>query len=94
MITRTYANALWMTQNLPGELDRKVVERKRGGPSTLLSEDQVLECRARHEFAGWSVSHCASNYGTTVSYMRQLLSYSLRSNLHAEPKHTNLGEPS
>jgi hypothetical protein len=91
MITRTHANGLWMTQNLPGKLDKKPVSRKKGRPATLLSEAQVLECRARHEFADWSVAHCASYYETTASYMRQLLSYSLRSNLHAEPKHANIG---
>lgn len=90
MITHTYANCLWMTQNLPGKQEKKPVERKRGRPATLLSEAQVLECRARHEFAEWSVTDCAKYYDTTVSYMRQLLSYTLRANLHAEPKHLNL----
>lgn len=90
MITRTHANGLWMAQNLPGQLSKKAVERKRGRPATLLTEEQVLECRARHEFAGWSAVDCAKHYGPSVHYMHQLLSYSIRSRLYAERKHLNL----
>jgi AraC-like DNA-binding protein len=48
---------------------------------TLMTDDQVLECRARHEFDGWSRQRLASAYGVSVEYMRRLLDYTVRSKL-------------
>lgn len=90
MITRTCAQAVWMLQNIGANLRKPKPPAKRGGPATLLTEAEVLECRARHEFAGWTPLQCSSWYGPSVHYMRRLLAYEVRSRLYAEPRHANL----
>ena len=92
MIVRTYASALWQTQNLPGGTAVKHTERRRGHPKTKFSEETALECRARHEFFGWTDWQCADHYGTTLNYMQRFLQYETRVNLIAEPHHANLTE--
>lgn len=87
---RTYQNALWQTHKLPTDDKRASKPRKRGGPETLLTEAQVLECRARHEFFNWNHLKCVRHYGTSDSYMRNLLGYIVRGNLIAKPEHANL----
>jgi hypothetical protein len=92
MITRTHAQAVWMTQEMPRASDRKArAAPRRGAPATLISEADALECRARHEFHAWSLAHCASHYGLSLAYVRRFLNYEVRSNLVAEPRHANLG---
>lgn len=90
MITRTHYGATWMLQNIGVGQSKAKAEQRRGGPATLLTDEQVLECRARHEFAGWSTVQCAKHYGPSVAYMHRLLAYEVRSRLYAEPKHANL----
>lgn len=90
---RTYQNALWQTQSLSklATARKAKPEKDNKGPSnTLLTEQQVLECRARHEFFNWTSARCAKYYGTTSSYMYQLLDYRLRSKLIAKPHHANI----
>ena len=87
---RTYQNALWQTQKLPKATDRKHVEINRGRPPTLLTVEQALECRARHEFHGWEDYQCADHYGTTLIYMQRFLNYETRVSLIAKPEHANL----
>lgn len=49
---------------------------------TLMTDAQVLECRARYEFeAGWTPPRLARHYGTSIDYMRNLLAYQTRSKL-------------
>ncbi len=89
---RTYQNALWQTQKLPKATDRKAKgEKKRNGPPTILTEQQVLECRSSHEFHRWNVNMCHAHYQTTVKYMRKLLNYELRGRLIPTPEDANLG---
>lgn len=88
---RTYQNALWQTQSLPKGTERKAKpEGKRGGPSTVMTEQQVLECRARHEYFGWSIEKCYRHYDRPVQYMRNLLQYQVRSKLIPTPADANL----
>lgn len=88
---RTYANALWQTQRLPRETDRKAgSDGKRGHPPTKLTAEQVLECRSRHEFHNWNALRCSRHYGTSQEYMRNLLGYITRRDLIARPEHANL----
>lgn len=48
----------------------------------LLSDAQVLECRARSEFEpGWTLERLALTYSTSREYMRALLEYTVRSKL-------------
>lgn len=88
---RTYQNALWQTQKLPTSDKRASGPRKRGGPPTLLTEAEVLECRARNEFHGddWPDWKLADHYGTSLQYMHRLLGYIVRGNLIAKPEHAN-----
>lgn len=87
---RTYQNALWQTQKLP-TADRSHKEPgKRGHPPTKLTDEQALECRARHEFFGWTPLKCQRHYGTSATYMRSLLGYVTRNKLLAKPEHANI----
>lgn len=91
MIIRTYSGALWHGQSINNQTASKAKAEKRPGhPPTILSEEEVLECRARHEFFGWSLNRCASTYQTTTRYMRQLLDYQVRGKLISKPEHANI----
>jgi hypothetical protein len=48
---------------------------------TLLTDEQVLECRVAFEFNGAASLELAKIYGTSPAYMRDLLSYKVRSKL-------------
>ena len=87
---RTHCNALWQTQSLARQGDRASSESRRGRKTPKLADEKALEARARHEYHGWSLAHCASHYQTTVNYMRQILNYHSRSKLVARPEHANL----
>lgn len=87
---RTFQNALWQTQTLPKGTDRKARSETRGRPPTLLTEQQVLEARARHEFFGWPYWQCAKLYGTSKQYMRNLMAYQVRGHLIPTPADANL----
>lgn len=89
-ILRTYAGALWQSQSLPREDKRVNVQGGRGRPPTILTEEKVLECRARYEFYGWPIRKCAKHYGLKEQYTRNLMNYQTRSFLIPEPKHANL----
>ncbi len=89
---RTYQNALWQTQILPKGTDKKSGGKRKGHPPTKLTEQQVLECRARSEFFGWSLSHCAEHYKTQIQYMRNLLDYQVRSMLIPKPADAGLNQ--
>lgn len=57
-------------------------EARRQLTNTLMTDAQVLECRARYEFeTGWLPKRLAQEYGTSAAYMYQLLSYQTRSKL-------------
>lgn len=56
-------------------------EVKQRGPATLLTDEQVLECRRRHEYEGWPLDRLVTEYGVSLAYMRQLLEYATRSKL-------------
>jgi len=48
---------------------------------TLMTDDEVLECRAAFEFGGATRAQLAEKYGVSITYMRALLSYATRSKL-------------
>lgn len=48
---------------------------------TLMTDEQVLECRRRHEHEGWTPRRLADEYGMDEEYMRKLLDYATRSKL-------------
>lgn len=50
-------------------------------PNIKLTDEQVLECRARHEFEGWPIQRLIDAYGVDYEYMRKLLEYAVRSKL-------------
>lgn len=56
-------------------------EVERPGAATLMTDDQVLECRRRHEYERWTPKRLADEYGVTLAYMRKLLDYATRSKL-------------
>lgn len=49
--------------------------------NTLLTDEQVLECRAAYEFEGVKRITLERRYGVTSDYMRNLLDYTTRSKL-------------
>lgn len=61
---------------LLGEPGRGIRKRK-----TLLTDEQVLECRCRSEFEGWDRNRLAEEYGVSRGYMTTLLDYTVRSKL-------------
>lgn len=73
----------------PEPVVRKPAARVRAAPKpakpkiqrTLLTDDQVLACRAAHEFGCDTPARLARQYGTSRDYMRALLSYETRSKL-------------
>lgn len=87
---RTYQNALWQTQKLPTEDKRASEPKERGRPPSKLTPEQVLECRARHEFHNWNMLKCVRYYGTSTPYMRNLLGYIVMRHLVAKPEHANI----
>ena len=48
---------------------------------TLLTDEQVLECRAAYEFGGVKPATLVRQYGVPMTYMRALLAYEVRSKL-------------
>ncbi len=67
---------------------RKVPKPARtGGTGTLLTDAQVLEARALHEFGGRSISDIARRYSLEYGYARRLLDYTVRSKLIAKREH-------
>ena len=88
---RTYANALWQTQTLPKGTDKKACTEKRKGRSPgRLTDQQVLECRARHFFFGWEDWYLADHYGTDLRYMKRLLEGVTHAHLIEKPEHANI----
>jgi len=53
----------------------------RGGPKTLLDDEQVIACRVAHEQGGEKPHVLARRYGTSLNYMKALLDYRTRSKL-------------
>lgn len=53
----------------------------RHGP-TLLTDAQVIECRGRYEFQGWTRTQLAEHYGLSREYLSVLLTYRNRSKLY------------
>lgn len=51
------------------------------GSRTLMTDEQVLECRALHEFNDWPPDELAERYGVSEQYMVKLLEYVVRSKL-------------
>lgn len=49
--------------------------------TTLLTDDQVLEARALHEFDGWPERDITKAFSLSPTYTRQLLTYLVRSKL-------------
>ena len=90
MILRTYTNALWQTQNLPKATDKKATSGKRSGPKSVMTDDQLRECRARHQYFCWTASKCAKHYGVKYQTMKNLLEYINRADVIAKPHHANL----
>ena len=61
---------------------KKNPHNKKGSPATLLTDDQVRECRRLHEKEGWSRPRLVAKYaefGVTDYYMYRLLDYQTRS---------------
>lgn len=90
---RTYQNALWQSQTLPGAGDRKTTERKRPAPRSDLSDEIVLEMRSRHEYHCWTTLKVSRHYGINQQRTRNLLDYQTRGNLIPKPEHANLEAP-
>ena len=55
--------------------------------NTLMTDEQVLECRADYEFNGVKPQRLARRYGVTAAYMRALLDYATRSKLIPKQPH-------
>jgi len=53
----------------------------RGHPPTIMTDEQVIECRVSHEHHGEKPHVLARRYGTSLPYMRALLDYRTRSKL-------------
>lgn len=53
----------------------------RGKPATLMTDEQVIECRVAHEHNGEKPHVLARRYGTSLEYMKALLDYRTRSKL-------------
>lgn len=54
----------------------------------LLTEAEVLECRTLHEFHGWGRRALARRYPkASDDYLRKLLDYEIRAQLHLDPRH-------
>ena len=53
----------------------------RPNAATILTDEQVLECRRRHEFENWTPARLEAEYGVSHDYMRKLLEYATRSKL-------------
>ena len=60
------------------KLDHEMSAQRR---ATRMTDEQVLACRALHEFEGWSRQRLAREYGQSDDYMRRLLDYTVRSKL-------------
>jgi hypothetical protein len=52
-----------------------------GSPKTMLTDEQVLECRRRHEYEGCKMRTLAAEFDTSWEYMRAILDYRNRSKL-------------
>ena len=53
-----------------------------GGPNKLLSDDQILSIRSRHEFEGVTKKQLQSEYPeVSPEHMRSILEYTTRSKL-------------
>jgi hypothetical protein len=71
-----------LSASLPPEPRKPTVEKRQGRRQDVkLTDAQVLECRARFEFEGWSIERLMEEYGTTRRYMRELVEYLVRSKL-------------
>lgn len=81
---------------LAEERQVKAAARKAPKPDpayrTLLTDAQVLEARALHEFGGRSISDIARRYSLEYGYARRLLDYTVRSKLIAKREHLPGGE--
>jgi hypothetical protein len=51
------------------------------GIETLMTDDQVLECRRRYEYENWTKKQLMAEYNMDGEYMRKLLDYATRSKL-------------
>lgn len=52
--------------------------------NVILTDEQVIECRTRYEFEGWSKKKLLaeySQYGVSENYLYSLLTYNTRSKL-------------
>jgi hypothetical protein len=71
-----------LAASLPAEPMQRVAEKRQGKrQDVLLTDEQVLECRRRYEYEGWSIERLMEEYGTTRRYMREPVEYLVRSKL-------------
>lgn len=72
-----------LAASLQPEARKPVPEKHQGRrKKVLLTDEQVIDCRAFYEFDGWPVDRLAEVYGTSRVYMRDLLDYKTRSKLY------------
>lgn len=66
---------------------KKEVKEKAPHHSIKWTDEQVLEIRALHAFAGWKPARLADHYGLKVSAVNGILSYHNRVRLEPTPDH-------
>ena len=62
-------------------------EPKRGGHAPHVSDEQLLEMRALHDFGGWSKERVANRYGLDEGQVKRYLGYITRARLVAKREH-------
>lgn len=67
--------------------DRAKPERNCRGTPPLLSDDQILEMRALHDFAGWSPKRLQLRFAVDADMVKRVLSGITRSRLVATRAH-------
>lgn len=63
---------------------KQPVKKPAAKKKVILTDEQVIECRTRYEFEGWSRRRLLDEYekyGVTNQYLYNLLSYATRSKL-------------
>ncbi|MBB3017645.1 hypothetical protein FHR70_000685 [Microvirga lupini] len=57
------------------------------GNAPLMTDEQILECRALDQFAGWGTEQLQRRYGVDAAMIQRVLSGITRSRLVATRKH-------
>lgn len=73
--------------SMPGALDRPAKARNCRGAPPLLSDAQILEMRALHDFAGWRPKRLQQRFGVDAGMVKRVLSGITRSRLVATREH-------